>query len=180
VPAIDPTAPLDSGLRLTPEELAAQAAKPPPPPSRRLVLGTAGVAAFAAAGGVGYSLWRTRHPVHHYPPPVLVAAAAAEHALVAYLDAALRNLPSQRDVLLQLRRDHITHATALDAALTAYSRMPSSRQPLHAALDLTGVRTVERAASQRAARQAGELLGEHAVLLASIAACEATHLELLR
>ena len=180
MPAIDPTAPLNPGLQLTPEELAAQAAKPPPPPSRRLVLSAAGFAALAAAGGVGYSFWRTRNPVHHYPPAALVAAAQAEHALLAYLDTVVQNLPSQRALLLQLRRDHAAHATALDAALTAYSRRPNSREQLHATTDMQGVRTVERGASRRAAQQAAQLQGEHAVLLASIAACEATHVELLR
>ena len=180
VPAIDPTAPLDPGLQLTPEELAAQAAKPPPPPSRRFVVGTAGLAALAAAGGAGYSFWRTRHPVHHDPPAVLVAAAEAEHALLAYLDEVVTNQPQQRAALAQLRRDHAAHATALEAALSSYSRTPRTPQALHATPDIAALRTVEQAASQRAARQAAALQGEHAVLLASIAACEATHVELLR
>ena len=177
-------APLEPGLALSPEELAEQAAKPPPPPSRRFVLGTAGIAALAAAGGVGYSFWRTRNPVHHAAPAELVAAAQAERALVAYLDAVLRaSEPAagdKRQALTQVRRDHAAHATALDAALSAYSPTRAEEAQLHAGLDIAGVRAVESAAAQRAARQAARLQGEHAVLLASIAACEATHLELLR
>jgi hypothetical protein len=177
VPAVDPAGPLDPGLQLSPEELAARAAEPPPPPSRRFVLGTAGLIMLGAGGGVGYSFWRTRHGAARVAPMALRQAAVAERDLVASLDRAIARFPDQRALLDQLRADHAAHAAALDAAVRAHTgHLPRHPAPVAATGHLIDT---ERAASAAAARRAAALTGADAALLASIAACEASHVELL-
>jgi hypothetical protein len=179
VPAIDPTAPLASGLRLSPEELAEQAAKPPAPPSRRFVLGT-GVLVLAGAGaGAGYSFWRTRHPAHRVAPTALVEAARAERVLVATLDDRIARFPKQAPLLRQLRLDHALHSAALDAAVREHTGTLPHPGPA-AAVTKSRLIDTERRAAADAARRALALTGRDAALLASISACEAAHVELLR
>jgi hypothetical protein len=179
VPAIDPKAPLDPGLRLSAEELAAQAAQPPPPPSRRFVLGTAGLVVLGGGAGVGYSFWRTRHGIRRAAPAALIQAAQAEQVLVATLDERITRFPQQAALLRQLRRDHALHAAALAAAVREHTgRLPVAARV--AAQTKPHLIDVERGAAAAAARRALALTGTDAALLASIAACESAHVELLR
>ena len=178
MPAIDPTAPLGSGLLLSPEELAEQAAKPPPPPSRRFVLGTAGLVLLGAGAGTGYSFWRTRHPAHRVAPQQLTDAAHSERVLVATIGARIKKFPQQAVLLRQLRSDHALHAAALDAAIFEHTgQLPRA---VAAAVTTGHLIDIERRAAADAARRALALTGSDAGLLVSIAACEATHVELLR
>jgi hypothetical protein len=110
---------------------------------------------------------------------------------------------SVRGALTTIGNDHVAHLTALRAALAGYrgpnaaastvitgtavpggpSGKPvtgpsgSSGQPSAAASPATpdGVRRAEERAGSAAAARAGRLTGRDATLLASIAACEATH-----
>jgi hypothetical protein len=142
------------------------------------VLGTAGLVVLGAGAGVGYSFWRTRNPAPRVAPKPLLDAARAERDLVATLDSAMARFPDQVALLRQLRADHAAHSAALDAAV----REHTGRLPTHAAAVAAKGHLIdtERTASGAAARRAAALEGSDAALLASIAACEATHVELLR
>jgi hypothetical protein len=149
-----------------------------------LVLGTAAVALLAAGGGVGYAFWRTRrrHPSPSAPAGLL-AASRAEHALVAEFDAALAAGAAPPALLRTLRRDHAQHAAAIDAAIAERTGSPpfsSASSAPATATTRADLLDLERAATSAATRRALTLSGRDATLLASIAACEATHVELLR
>jgi hypothetical protein len=119
------------------------------------------------------------------PPAVLVAALATERALITSLDVSLAASPSSRATLTQLRTDHLAHEQALLAAIAQASdqdaRPPPSATPTTRPEPLTTarLRSAEQRASGQAAVRAAQLTGRDATLLASIAACEATHAELL-
>jgi hypothetical protein len=180
VPPVDPAAPLDPQLQLTPAEIAAREAAPPPPPSRRFVLGTAALVLLGAGGGVGWSFWRTRSHTPRVAPPALIAAARAERALLAAVDADLTAHPDRAALLRQIRADHAAHAAALDAAIADHvGRRPTTSTPAPTQPAGGTLLTAERSAATAAARRAGQLTGRDAVLLASIAACEAGHAAVL-
>lgn len=152
---------------------------PPPAISRRALLGTGGL---LLAGGAGVAVGVLRPPDPRGrpgAPPWLVAAVEREQSLLAGVDSALA--ASGGDPTLgALRADHAAHAETLQAALAVY---PAGGSPKSATVGGTPTRTELRAAEQTAA-QAGSVLsatlsGADAALLASIAACEATHAELL-
>ncbi len=161
----------------------------PPPtgrPSRRgFLLGT-GLAVVSAGGGVAAGLLVTRpKPDEVTAPAELVAAADAERVLIAALDASLADNPGLAPVLRQVRADHAAHLGALAASVAAVVGVPSeSASPTGpstppAALDSAGLRRAEQLAAKTAAARALRVGGTEAALLASIAACEATHVELL-
>jgi hypothetical protein len=82
----------------------------------------------------------------------------------------------------QLRADHAAHLRALRRLLATYPsapKTPSSPGPAQPRT-LGQLRGVEHQAAVDAAKRASALDGAAAALLASIAACEATHAELLR
>jgi len=151
-----------------------------------------GAAALVAAGGGGAAaalLRRRPKDKVSYPasPTVLLAAVAAETRLIAAIDAA-------RDVaaLAHLRADHVAHREALLGAVQLATGSPSSglspsglssspsTAPAQPRPTLTQLREAELAAAAAAASAAASLTGAPATLLASIAACEASHAELLR
>jgi hypothetical protein len=86
-------------------------------------------------------------------------------------------------VIAQARADHAAHLHALrrvQASLPKPAHRPA-RQKVHGTPRTQAqLRAAETAASVTAAKRAAGLDGAVAVLLASIAACEATHAELLR
>ena len=164
--------------------------------SRRAVLLTGG-AAVVAGGAAGVAIATVRPlPTTHAPPApaALTSALAAEEALLAQVQA-VRSAPNGsgpalRPVLTTIENDHRAHRTALQAALAGY-RAPqaatawSPARPCPARPRRAGrahryrVRPAflppnERAATAGAGR-AAELTGRDATLLASIAACEASH-----
>jgi hypothetical protein len=153
--------------------------------SRRWFL-AGGVAAVLGAGaGVAAEFVHDRHDVTPppSPPPALKAAAEAERTLIADLDATTGGAPVVRRVIVQARADHAAHLAALSALLAAY-RQPSPSvspsAPPGTPRTLAQLRAAETKAAAAAARHADALRGKQAALLASIAACEATHAELLR
>ncbi len=142
---------------------------------------------LGGGAGVGAGFLRTRHrrrPQLPRPPAALGDALAAERRLIAAIDASLPAHPELRRALTEIRRDHAAHASAVQNALRAYRSTPapgasSSAATRPAARDRSALRAAETAAGGAAARRAGGLTGADAALLASIAACEATHAELL-
>jgi hypothetical protein len=163
-------------------------------PSRRAFLIAGGTAVVAGAGaGVGMEF--SRHEPRRRaatpapsPPAELVDALAAERDLIAVLDASIPTEPQLRARLTRIRDDHTAHERALAAAVrqvsgpsAAPSAGPSasSGTPAGAAAGAAELARAERGAAQTAAARAARLAGRDAVLLASIAACEAAHAELL-
>jgi hypothetical protein len=159
--------------------------------SRRAVLVSAGALVLAGAGGVAAG---TRAPLHHpaapAPPAALVAALAAEDALIGGIDAAAPD-PATRQLLAQLRADHVAHRRVLTGLIGAatgrsYSPTPSapgprttSGAPRPAPRGRAELRAAEQRAAREGAARAAGLRGAPAALLASIAACETSHAELL-
>ena len=170
-------------------------------PTRRGLLVGAGVVAAAAAGGVALGLatgGSDATPFVARPSRELSAAAAAERALIAMVDSALvRARAQQRAHLHAIRADHVAHLAAIEAAIAdemypatrpsgsgaASASRPASptrsRRPSGPPVSLATARSRERAAATAAAARALRLSGRSAALLASIAAAEATHAELL-
>jgi hypothetical protein len=169
---------------------------PPERASRRVVL-VGGVAAVLAAGVGGALVGRSHRPtrpapaakVHHVAVPAVVAGAlGAEQRLLAGVDAALAagsagsGGPTDTGVLRQIRADHLAHLTALRGALPRGATQPTpgnSVSPSGSASGTATLRAAESAAAQAAAARANQADGALAPLLASIAACEASHVELL-
>lgn len=145
-----------------------------------------------AGAGVGIEFWRD-HPKpaarRQHAPAALRAALAAEHELIAGLDASLSAAGTAAAALRQVRADHAAHARALAAAVAeaggappgAKGTAPDAASTARAAAprSVAQLRQAESDASRRAAKRAGALSGRDAALLASIAACEASHAELL-
>lgn len=151
---------------------------------RGLLLGGAAVI-VAGGGGVAAGALRplARHERSGRPPAELVAALAAERALIAAIDATTGGDVSVRTALHQIRADHVAHHVALQAAVDAYPQPPAGAGPSRSgpvdALDVAGLRGAEQRACARATTRASRLAGPDAALLASIAACEASHVVLL-
>ncbi|MEO6887108.1 MAG: hypothetical protein ABI232_12610 [Jatrophihabitantaceae bacterium] len=159
-------------------------------PSRRTFLIGSGVAVAVGAGG-GIAAGALRAGPHRStpsePPPVLVAALASELALIASIKASTGGGAAVQAKLAEVARNHLTHATVLQALIddTVTEPTPShasgspSQPPSAPPLTLARLAAAERRASATAARRAAALSGRDATLLASIAACEATHVALL-
>jgi hypothetical protein len=167
-------------------------ARPPgagPPPSRRITrrrLLAGAVVLASGAAGVAIGLRPTARPGPQLPlrPPLLQAALDRERALISGLDQAAGADPALGRLLAPLRADHLAHAQAIEASLTGYAAATPSRTVTTSAgpeqaPTLAALRAAERAAGQAASTDSAALTGELAVLLGSIAACEAAHVELL-
>ena len=114
------------------------------------------------------------------PPAELVAAAAAERALIADLAATTGGTPQVRIVIEQALADHRAHLAALDGLLARYRRPTPKTGPRPGRPRTRAqLRAAEESAATAAAARALRLGGRPAALLASIAACETTHGELL-
>jgi hypothetical protein len=156
-------------------------------PARRPVLIGGALVGLGALAGVGAGVIRRSSSDGAAAPPrpdVLLAAVRAERDLLVQLSAAAGTRSAPAAVLHQLRADHLAHLAALTAAVsiatgaaasTASSPPPSSSP----AADRAHLRAAENAAAAAAAQRALLLTGRDAVLLASIAACESSHAELL-
>lgn len=172
---------------------AAPAQRPEPQiarrgPSRRWLLVSGAAVAVGGAAGVAAELVQRRvdAPADR-PPQELVAALAAERALIADLDATTGGMPAVRRVVRQARANHAAHLQTLRELVATYSgaasesASPSAGTPTARGIPRTRaqLRAAEQRASSSAAARAARLDGAHAALLASIAACEATHADLL-
>jgi hypothetical protein len=158
--------------------------------SRRWFLAGGAAALVGAGAGVAAGFWTNDTPPARRPAPpqVLVAAAAAERALLADLDATTGGTPAVRSVIRQVRADHAAHLGALLGLLATYpapagdrpsAALGSASAPPGAPRTRAALRDAERRAAAAAAARADRLTGGHAALLASIAAAEATHADLL-
>ncbi|SOD74172.1 hypothetical protein SAMN05892883_3353 [Jatrophihabitans sp. GAS493] len=170
---------------------AAPVLEPGPTPAgrvtRRWILGSTALLVATAAGVAaglrqpfGGSNPFDRHVSLPAPPPSLVSAAAREAQLVASLSAARTASPSDSR-LAQLLADHRAHASALAGVLAQYSpaEPTPSAEPAVTGTDDAALRAQEEAAQLAAAQESAVLDGESAALLASISACEASHVEIL-
>lgn len=157
-------------------------------PSRRAFLGAAGlVALVGAGGGAAAEVLRRGAPVpgSPRPPDALVAAIAAERERVQLLDAALAAPapPAPAALLSEIRANHLAHEQALRSLLprpaTAGAAPSASASPAGPAPDRAALARSEATAATDTAGRALSLAGGAAALLASIAACEATHAQVL-
>jgi len=169
-------------------------------PARRWFLAGGAAALLGAAGGVLAGL-QTGHRATTPPPPPppppgpprgLLAAAEAERALIADLDATTGGGSDVRGVIGQVRADHAAHLRALVALIAQFEHGPArerrrepvpsrkNRRPRGTPRTLAELRAAERRAAKAAAQHAAALDGGYAAVLASVAACEATHAELLK
>ena len=118
----------------------------------------------------------------------LAGSLRREQTLIAAVDAALAADPTRPSRLDNIRSDHVAHATAIRDALvtiraTGGESGPSigatAVGPTSSAAPLADLLAAEQGAHTAAAADSASLRGANAVLLASIAACEAGHLVLL-
>jgi hypothetical protein len=149
------------------------------PITRRAVLWSGLGVAAAGAGAAAGMLLPARPPRPRTPAPQpLLDALAAEQRLVAMHGAAVTD-ESLREPMALARADHLAHQEAIRAMLAAFAPAaapasvpgPPTREVLQAA---------ETQAASTAETRAAALTGRAATVLASIAACEATHAELFR
>jgi hypothetical protein len=162
----------------------------------------AGAGAGIAAGVLRHLPGTAGQPA---PPGLISAVSAEQNLLTAVRAtlAALPSDAATpvRAALTATAADHVAHLTALRAALAGYRPTPadgsvisgtavsagsattatasppvgSGHPPAGAPTTPDGVRGAEERASSAAAVRAAQLTGRDATLLASIAACEATH-----
>jgi hypothetical protein len=153
-------------------------------PSRRTVVLCAALSVLAGAGaGVAAAFARPRRAVPDPAgvPAPLRTALAREQRLLALSDRLAETDPA---LARQLRTDHRAHARAVEAAIrevgAASVRSPATASQRAPEISRAQLRSAETSAAAAAAAEAARLRGKHAALLASVAACEAGHAELLR
>ena len=153
--------------------------------SRRWFLAGGAAIVLGGGGGAIAELLSSQDGAGTPPPPrppqALLAAATAERALIADLDATTGGTPATRRVIVAARADHAAHLRALEALLSRFRPAPAARRR-HRGTPRTSaqLRAAEERAAHAAADRGAEMGGGYAALLASIAACEASHAELLR
>jgi len=153
---------------------------------RVFLVGGAAVLLAGAGGGLAGVLAtpRARSAPEPVAPPTLLAALDQERTLLATLDAAAAGT-APRDVLNQIRGNHLAHLDALRGAVAeaiypaTHLPAPSGSASGNQSATRAQLRAAEQAAATAGARRAEGLRGADAALLASIAACETTHAELL-
>jgi hypothetical protein len=149
-------------------------------PRRALLIGGVAGAAGALAGcrkpGGSSANSGTKGSAHP-----LSATLAGTLALVARYDATTAAQPDLAARLAPLRAEHWAHVTALYAAMgrPVPSASPSPAASGDAATTLPALRAAERAAQSDAAASCLAAPAAYTELLGSIAACRATHLEVL-
>jgi hypothetical protein len=146
-----------------------------PIPRRAVLIGVAALAGGAAVGALSgrHTVSGTGSPE---APSELISARDAEQGLIDAIDAMIASNPGTKATLLAIRADHQAHHGALAAAIAAYPASATVSKPTPVgARSVPALIAAERAAAQAAARRAALLLGPNAALLASIAACEASH-----
>jgi hypothetical protein len=148
-----------------------------------VLAGAAGGIAAAALAGCDLPLGADEPGVPAAEPDPLEPLLTGELALLASYDAAIAKFPSTAGRLRPLRADHAAHVQALRArmdprraAAAPESVVPSPAVAATAAAAVSALAAAERAAADRAGAACLTASGERAALLASIAACEATHL----
>ncbi|WP_412539854.1 twin-arginine translocation signal domain-containing protein [Longispora sp. K20-0274] len=146
------------------------------PISRRQALGTlVGLAAAGGLAGCGLFDKKAGPP----PPNPLAEHLAATVRLAGVYEAAFAAAPDLTGKYGAIRDDHWAHADALAAATRkpAPSRTPAPTA--EAALGRAGLLEEEKKAATAAYEAALTIPGAYAALLGSIAACRATHVEVM-
>jgi hypothetical protein len=140
----------------------------------------AAAAVVLAAGAAGTSVaWRRGAETavgHPAAPAELLAAVQAEQVLLADLRASADTTGHLAPVIA----DHTAHLAALRSAVAAYptSRPPEPARP-GSVRSAAYLAAAEGSAAKVAAQRAAALDGSAAVLLATVAASEASHASLL-
>lgn len=114
--------------------------------------------------------------------PLLAGATGRERVLLAAYDDVLAQHPDLAPELSSYREDHAAHLHALEPGVVVSATVtPSTRRTSRrdAARARDRLRLLESRTATAYARAAVAAPPEHAALLASLAACEATHAELL-
>jgi hypothetical protein len=145
-------------------------------PTRRAVLASA-AAGLTAAGLAGCDLGKPG-PEPTPTPDALLAFLATTVALAGTYDAAIDALPALSARLTALRDDHRAHVLALAKEIGIAG--PSAAPSPAASPTPESLVAAERAAQQEAEKACLEGPSYRAALLGSIAACRASHLEVLR
>jgi hypothetical protein len=169
--------------------LARQQSAPAALARRRVLAGGLAGAATLALAGCHPSLPGASANGASPTPRVIDGALAAALTLLGQFDAAIAAQPSLSARLTPLRADHWTHVTALakaagrsvpSAAPASPSASPSAATGFDTpAATLRTLRAAEKSAQADAVQACLSAPGENAELLGSIAACRATHVELL-
>jgi hypothetical protein len=169
-----------------------------PIPSRRTFLRATsiGAAVVVVAGGAGVAAEFIRHPASGGPrrstsgggtattsprAPLLEKALTREHRLLATLAHAATTTPKLAARIAVLRADHQAHAAALSALITASegtpTTAPSASSPAAAVAPARVADLVrwEKAAAAAVVADFDTATGAEAAVLASIHACEQTH-----
>lgn len=151
-------------------------------PTRRTFLVAGGAAVIVGAGGGIASGFRWRKPKPPAPPKELVSLAAAiatEQRLIWLIDNVTDATPAQRAALAYIRADHVEHSRVLTSLIPAGAQVVAVPGPAEVAGPVPALLVQEKDWSGSAASAALTFPGQGAVLLASISACEAGHVELL-
>ena len=156
--------------------------------TRRGLLGGA-AALVAGVAGAGAGWLSAPGKLRPAPPPrraaVLEAELTRERNLIAQLEVAAVASPALAAKIAVLRVDHAAHAEAIAALLTAAglatttpvssaaarTNAPTPRAPASVA----DLRAAETSAASAAAAASLQTTGTAAVTLASMSACESTH-----
>ena len=151
---------------------------------RALLVGLTGAAAGAALAGCWpLSKKPQAHPSAHPLTPVVAGTVA----LADRYQATITALPALAARLQPLAADHRAHLDALRAAMGVASPSPAPSGAIDPsasvapdpATALAALRTAEQTGQADAARACLAAAAEYAALLGSIAACRATHVEVL-
>lgn len=143
-------------------------------PTRRQAL-AAGAAALASATAAACTADERPRPPERTTDDVLrEAAAAREQALVAAYSAAVRAHPQRAEELTNLLTDHGAHLVLLGPVV-----VPTTTARPTPGTSLRALVVQERVAAAEHAKAAVTASRELAALLASLAACEASHAALL-
>lgn len=148
---------------------------------------------LAGAGvGSGIAVLHTdKHTAPAPPPQALVDRLSSEQRLIAAAEAAAVTEPGSAAVITAIRADHLEHAAVLANLIAAASvgtvAVPSAGSggstagptAAPAVVTVADLVAAEKQAAAAAARHALQLTDRDATVLASIAACEASHVGLL-
>lgn len=151
--------------------------------SRRWFLAGGTAVLLGGGGGVLAAFLRDSSPKPPPPAPAaLLSAIAAERTLIADLVATTGGAAAVRRVIVQAHADHVAHLAALTRLRAAFrsTSAPASPNVRGKPRTLAQLRGAEQHAAMTATRNAAALDGGLAAVLASIAACEASHAELLQ
>jgi hypothetical protein len=161
-----------------------------PPLNRRRLLagavaGAGGALAVSALSGCGLLPGSDDPGVPPAEPDPLEPVLKAELTLLASYDAAIAKFPKSAGKLKAARADHAAHVQAMRARLDPRraAAMPASASAgqvgASSSAALAALADAERVQADVAGKACLVAEGERAALLASIAACESSHLVVL-